>query len=259
MPTYSTAPVGDLLRDWRQRRQMSQLQLSSRAEVSTRHLSYLETGRSKPTPGMIARLAHHLDVPLRERNQLMLSAGFAPPHPERGLEAPELLAVSGALQSVLDAHLPFPALLLDRWWDVVDRNAATDLLLVGCAAHLLEPPVNAVRVTLHPDGLAPRIRNLGQWRSHLIGQVQARAERTGDERLRELAHEVVAYPGDDVGPLARTDVVVPLQLVTGVGDLSFFSIASIVESALDVTVDELRIEAFYPADDATRKVLSAPR
>lgn len=258
MPASSAAPVGELLRDWRQRRKMSQLQLSSRADVSTRHLSYLETGRSKPTPSMIARLAHHLDVPLRERNQLMLAAGFAPPHPERGLDAPELLAVSGALQRVLDAHLPFPALLLDRWWDVVDRNAATDLLLAGCAAHLLEPPVNAVRLTLHPDGLAPRIRNLGQWRSHLVGQVRARAERTGDERLHALALEAAEYPGDDVGPLARTDVVVPLQLAGGDRDLTFFSIASIVESALDVTVDELLIEAFYPADDATREVLSAP-
>ena len=259
MSVHSTAAVGDLLRDWRLRRKFSQLELSSRAAVSTRHLSYLETGRSHPTPSMITRLAHHLDVPLRERNQLMLSAGFAPTHPERGLEAPELLAVSGALQSVLDAHLPFPALLLDRWWDVVDRNAATDLLLAGCAAHLLDPPVNAVRLTLHPEGLAPRIRNLGQWRAHLIGQVRARAERIGDERLRELAVEAIAYPGDDVGPPAHTDVVVPLQLVTEAGELSFFSIASIVESALDVTVDELRIEAFYPADGATREALSAPR
>jgi len=259
MSVHSSAAVGDLLRDWRLRRNLSQLELSSRAAVSTRHLSYLETGRSHPTPSMITRLAHHLDVPLRERNHLMLAAGFAPPHPERGLEAPELLAVSGALQNVLDAHLPFPALLLDRWWDVVDRNAATDLMLIGCAGHLLEPPVNAVRLTLHPDGLAPRIRNLGQWRSRLIGQVRSRADRIGDLRLRELADEATAYPGDDFGPPAHTDVVVPLQLEVEGVQLSFFSIASIVESALDVTVDELRVEAFYPADGMTREALSAPR
>ncbi|GAA1822600.1 helix-turn-helix domain-containing protein [Agromyces salentinus] len=256
MTATQDADIGSLLRGWRERRRLSQLDLASRAEVSTRHLSFVETGKSNPTREMIHRLATHLDVPLRERNHLLLSAGFAPQHPERRLDAPELLAVSAALGQILDAHLPNPALVLDRWWDVIDRNSATDLLLEGCSAHLLDPPVNAVRLSLHPEGLAPRIRNLGQWRSHLIGQVTARAQRTGDARLRALADEVTAYPGDAAGTPGAGDVVVPLNLTTQRGDLSFFSISAAVESALDVTVDELRIETFYPADEATTRHLN---
>lgn len=236
---------------------MSQLQLSSLTDVSTRHLSYVETGRSVPTRQMIERLAHHLEVPLRERNQLMLAAGLAPSYPERELDAPELLAVSKALQSLLEAHMPFPALVLNRWWDIVDRNAATDLLLSGCAAHLLEPTMNAVRLTLHPEGLAPRIANLGQWRSRLLSQVQARSDRDGDPRLRRLAEEVAAYPGDGVGQPASTDVVTPLELMIDGTTLRFFSISATVESARDVTVDELRIEAFYPSDETTRNAVFA--
>ncbi|WP_436327076.1 helix-turn-helix domain-containing protein [Brevibacterium sp. FAM 27836] len=255
MTAINSISFGELLREWRTRRQLSQLQLATRASVSTRHLSYLETGRSQPSRTMIERLAGYLDVPLRERNQLMHAAGLAPTYPERGLDAPESLAVSRALQSIMDAHLPFPALLLDRWGDVVDRNAATDFLLHGCAAHLVEPPINALRLTLHPDGLAPRITNLGQWRSHLLTQVQSRSERDGDARLHELAAEVAAYPGDDVGRPVLTDVVVPLELRVGGAELRFFSISAAVESAMDVTVDELRIEAFYPADETTRNAI----
>lgn len=255
MTALRDADVGTLLRGWRERRRLSQLDLASRAEVSTRHLSFVETGKSIPTREMIDRLATHLDVPLRERNHLLLSAGFAPQHPERTLDAPELLAVSAALGRILDAHLPNPALVLDRWWDIVDRNSATDFLLEGCSDHLLDPPVNAVRLSLHPEGLAPRIRNLGQWRAHLIGQVSARAQRTGDARLRSLADEVTAYPGEATGTPGAGDVVIPLILSMQPGDLSFFSISAAVESALDVTVDELRIEAFYPADEATARHL----
>ncbi len=206
---------------------------------------------------MIERLAHHMEIPLRERNQLMLAAGLAPTHPERELDAPELLAVTRALQSLLEAHMPFPALVLDRWWDIVDRNAATDLLLAGCAAHLLEPPMNAVRLTLHPEGLAPRIANLGQWRSRLLAQVQARSDRDGDLRLRDLAEEAAAYPGDGAGRPALTDVVMPLELTIDGATLRFFSISATVESARDVTVDELRIEAFYPSDEDTRNIVFA--
>jgi transcriptional regulator with XRE-family HTH domain len=251
-----TPKVGDLLRSWRERRRLSQLQLSLEAAVSARHLSFLETGRSRPTREMIERLADHLQVPLRERNELLLSAGFAPAYPQRALDAPELRSVSLALSRILDAHRPHPALVLDRWWDIIDRNAATDMLLEGCAPHLLEPPVNAVRLTLHPDGLAPRIGNLHQWRAHLLSQVRHRAERTGDARLRALLAEVSDYPGATARSAAATDVVIPLRLRVGEAELSFFSIAAAVESALDVTVDELRIEAFYPADDLTAKALT---
>lgn len=244
----SATPIGELLRAWRVSRQLSQLQLSSRADVSTRHLSYLETGWSTPTRQMIERLAHHLEVPLRERNQLMLVAGLASTHPERGLDTPELLAVSRALQSLLEAHMPFPALVLDRWWDIVDCSAATDLLRAGCAAHLLEPRMNAVRLTLHPEGLASRIANLGQWRSRLLTQVRARSERDVDLRLRDLAEESAAYPGEGAGRPALSDVVMPLELTIDGATLRFFSISATVESARDVTVDELRIETFYPSD-----------
>lgn len=257
MASTSTTSVSELLRAWRTRRQLSQLQLATRANVSTRHLSYLETGRSKPTRNMLERLARHLEVPLRERNQLMLAAGLAPAYPERGLNAPELLAVSSALQSNMDAHMPFPALLLDHRWDVVDRNPATDFLLRGCAAHLIAPPINALRLTLHPDGLAPRIINLGQWRTHLLSQVQSRSERDGDPRLHDLAAELASYPGDDVGHPVLTDVVIPLELKVGDAKLRFFSVSATVESAIDITIDELRVEAFYPADDPTRDAILA--
>ena len=255
MTTIQTESIGEMLRGWRQRRKLSQLELSASAEVSSRHLSFLETGRSQPSREMIERLSEQLDVPLRERNQMLLSAGFAPQYAHRGLNSPELLSVSRAFSTILDAHLPNPALVLDRWWDVVDRNSATDILLDGCAAELLDPPVNAIRLTLHPDGLASRISNLGQWRAHLLTQLRSRFARTGDERLRRLLDEVVEYPGENAGTPARTDVVVPLQLRVGATELSFFSIAASVESATDITIDELQIEAFYPADEATLNAL----
>ncbi len=247
--------VGSLLRGWRERRGLSQMQLAHGAEVSTRHLSFVETGRSRPTSEMIERLASRLDVPLRERNQLLLAAGYAPRYGQHALTAPELRVVSDAFRTLLDAHLPYPALVLDRWWDVVDRNSATDLLLAACAPELLEPPANVVRLALHPDGLAPYIGNLGQWRTHLISQVRARFGRTGDPRLGALLDEVLRYPGADVGVVARADVVVPMQLRVGELDLSFFGIAASVQSATDVTIDELHLEAFYPADAETARAL----
>ncbi|ALG85010.1 helix-turn-helix domain-containing protein [Gordonia phthalatica] len=259
MTTLTSPPdVGPALRRWRQHRQLSQLQLADRAGVSTRHLSWVENGRSHPTRDMIERLADHLDVPLRERNQLLLSGGFAPAYRDCDLSSPDLFAVSSALRSLLDAQVPFPALLLDRWWDVVDHNTAVEPLLAACAPHLLEPPMNAVRLALHPDGLAPRIVNLGQWRRHLIGQVRSRADRLADARLSALADEAAGYPGDDVGTPDPSDVVVPMRLATPAGELRLFSVLTAVESALDVTVDELRVESFYPADDATRAALTTP-
>lgn len=213
------------------------------------------TGALRPTPELIERLADTLDVPLRERNDLLLSAGFAPRYPHRSFDAPQLQSVASAFRMILDAHLPHPALVLDRWWDIVDRNSATDLLLQGCSAELHEPPVNAIRLTLHPGGLAPRISNLGQWRSHLIHQVQARAERTADPRLRELLAEVREYPGGEVAPVTTADVVIPLRINIGGRELSFFSVATAAQTAHDITVDELQIEAFYPADQATATAL----
>ncbi|MGW5388447.1 helix-turn-helix domain-containing protein [Nocardia sp. NPDC003963] len=256
MVISDTGPsVGGLLRSWRERRRLSQLQLAAEAEVSTRHLSFVETGRSRPTREMVERLAGHLDIPLRERNELLLVAGYAPSYGQRDVNAPELRSVMDAFRILLDAHMPHPALVLDRCWDVVDRNAATDLLLDGCPPELLEPPVNAIRISLHPAGLAPRIRNIGQWRGHLLGQLRSRLEATGDLRLKTLLDEVSAYPCHDAGVVARADVVIPLQLRVGETELSFFSVTTSAMSATDVTIDELHIEAFYPADEATARAV----
>jgi len=249
--------VGALLREWRERRRLSQLELSLRAEVSTRHLSFVETGRSRPTAEMIERLAGHLDLSLRERNRLLLAGGFAPVHPEHGLDEPDLAAVRAALRVVLAAHEPHPAVLLNRWWELVDANAALGPLLEGVDPALVEPPVNVLRLSLHPRGLAPRIANLGQWRGHLLEQLAQRIDRTADPRLVDLAAELAEYPGGDPEPAGATDVVLPLRLVTPAGELSFFSIAAHVGTATDVTVEELTLEAFYPADAATAAALRA--
>jgi transcriptional regulator with XRE-family HTH domain len=256
----ATRPVGRLLRDWRERRRLSQLELSIQAEISTRHLSFVETGRSRPTPEMILKLTEHLEVPLRERNQLLLAGGYAPVYPQHGLDAPELASVREALQLVLRAHEPHPAVVINRWWELLDANAAVAVITTGCAPHLLEPPVNVLRLSLHPDGMAPRIVNLAQWRGHLLEQVRRRAEQTGDPRLRDLHEELSAYPGGaDAGRAQHGlhDVVLPLRLRHHSGELSFFSIAATVETAADVTVDELVIESFYPADRETGQRLRA--
>ena len=253
--------VGPLLRTWRERRHLSQLELSSTSGVSTRHLSWVETGRSRPTAQMIERLAGHLDVPLRERNRLLVAGGYAPAHPEHDLDEPAISAVRGALRAVLRAHEPHPAVLLNRWWELVDSNTAVAPLLEGVADHLLEPPVNVLRLSLHPDGLARRALNLAQWRHHLMEQLDRRIDRTADSRLVALAEELAGYhggaPDGPTEPGHADQVVLPLRLRTGDDDvLSFFSIASHVATAGDVTVEELTLEAFYPADEATARALS---
>jgi transcriptional regulator with XRE-family HTH domain len=254
----ATPPVGRLLRQWRERRNLSQLELAIQADVSTRHLSFVETGRSRPTPEMIIRLTEQLDVPLRERNQVLLAGGYAPAYPHGGLDHAELEPVRAALSQVLRGHEPFPALVVDRWWDLVDANAALGPLLAGCSPELLAPPVNVLRLSLHPDGLAGRITNLGQWRAHLLGQLQRRARHTGDPRLAALEDELARYPVGPAGPEPdRPGVVLPLRLRMDDGELALFSIEAHVGTATDVTVDELSIETFYPADRATEKYLRA--
>ncbi len=246
-----------MLREWRERRRLSQLELSLRAEISTRHLSFVETGRSRPTPEMILRLTEQLDVPLRERNALLLAGGYAPAYPQHSLDEPELERVRAALRQVLAGHNPYPALLLDRWWDMIDANPAVSMLVTGCAPALLAPPINVIRLSLHPDGLAGRINNLGQWRAHLLSQLQRRARATGDRRLAELYDEVTAYPGDRATVLPHTDVVVPLRLRHGEHELAFFSISASVNTAADVTIDELAVESFFPADLRTAEIMTA--
>lgn len=251
----ASRPVGELLREWRERRRLSQLELAVQAEVSTRHLSFVETGRSRPTSEMILRLTEHLDVPLRERNTLLLAGGYAPAFPQHGLDEPELASVRAALRQVLSGHEPYPAVVVDRWWNLLDSNAAIAVFVADCDPLLLQPPVNVLRLSLHPDGMAPRIRNLAQWRAHLLERLRRQADATGDPALAELHDEVAAYPGGRDGTPARSDVVVPLQYAYEGGALSFFSITAVIGTPLDVTVAELAIESFYPADARTADVL----
>ena len=248
--------AGDLIREWRQRRRLSQLDLAIAANVSSRHLSFVETGRSRPTSEMILRLAEHLDVPLRDRNALLLAGGFAPAYPERGLAEPELQAVRDALERVLDGHEPYPAAVVNRWWELVDANAGIALFTGDVSPELLEPPVNVLRLSLHPDGMAPRIANLPEWRAHLLARLHRQAEATGDPRLFTLYAELEAYPGGQATRPDRADVVVPLRYRAARAELSFLSITAVIGTPMDVTVEELAIESFYPADHQTAKALA---
>jgi transcriptional regulator with XRE-family HTH domain len=257
MQAPGSRPVGELLRQWRERRRLSQLDLAIQADISARHLSFVETGRSRPTPAMILRLTEQLQVPLRERNVLLLAGGYAPAYPQHGLQAPELDSVRAALRQVLAGHEPYPAVVIDRWWDMLDRNSGVAVLVEGCSPALLEPPVNVLRLSLHPEGMAPRIANLPQWRAHLLTQLQHRAEALGDQRLRELHDELVGYPGGTADALQPAGVVLPLRYRYGGRELALFSISAAVATATDVTVEELAVESFYPADAATATVLRA--
>jgi transcriptional regulator with XRE-family HTH domain len=250
--------IGPLLRRWRDQRRLSQMELALEAEVSTRHLSFVETGRSKPSREMVVRLAEHLDVPLRERNELLLAAGYAPAYPESSLEDAEMGQVRDAVRRLLAAHEPYPAVAVDRRWELVDGNAGVALITAGCAAHLLEPPVNALRLSLHPEGMAPRIANLAEWRGHLLGRLRREVTATQDAQLRSLLAELEAYPGGDAAAETRPGpgaIAVPLRLRHDGAELAFLSTITTFGTPLDITVSELSIEAFFPADDRTAAVL----
>lgn len=250
--------MGAMLRGWRERRRLSQLDLAGRAEVSARHVSFVETGRARPTSAMILRLSEQLDVPLRDRNALLLAGGFAPAYPEHGLADPPMSAVSAAVTAVLDAHEPYPAVVVDRHWDLVAGNDAVALLTDGCAPDLLEPPANVLRLSLHPAGMAPRIANLGQWRAHLLDRLERQAAHVGDPALGDLLAELRGYPGDEDARRADTGgLLVPLRYRTPAGELALFSTTTVFGTPLDVTVSELAIEAFYPADEDAARLLRA--
>lgn len=260
-PPAGRPTVGALLRDWRRRRRLSQLDLASEAAVSARHLSFVETGRSRPSRELVLHLAEHLDVPLRHRNALLLAAGYAPHYPQTPLEADEMAPVRGALDTILAGHRPFPALVVDRHWNLVTANApALDLLTEGVAGHLLAPPANALRVSLHPEGLAPRIVNLGEWAAHLVDRLRREADLYGDRELEALHDELISYPGvagsADPGGVAER-LFVPMVLDSSAGRLSFFSTVATFGTARDITVEELAVESFFPADEATAAVLRA--
>ena len=253
------APLGTLLRDWRRRRRLSQLDLALEAGVSARHLSFVETGRSRPSREMVLHLAEQLDVPLRDRNQLLLAAGFAPAYGERALDAPELRPVRDAIGLVLEGHEPYPAVVVDRWWNLVAANRPIALFTEGAAPALLEPPVNVLRLALHPEGAASRILNLAEFRAHLLDRLRRHVALTADERLMALQAEIEGYPaaGGDESAAAGSDIVAPLRLRTPDrgAELRFFSTIATFGTAVDVTVAELAIEAFFPADAATAEAL----
>ncbi len=244
------------------RRRRSQLDLALDADTSARHLSFIETGRSMPSREMLLRLAERLEVPLRERNRLLVAAGYAPRFPERRLDDEALAAARRAVQLVLKGHEPFPALAIDRHWQLVDQNAAVAPLLTGIDAALLAPPVNVLKLSLHPNGLAPRIANLAEWREHLLDRLRKQIEATADPVLAALLAELESYPRpqgpDSASSLAQYGgIAVPLRLAVDGGELAFFSTTTVFGTPLDVTLSELAIEAFFPADERTAAALRA--
>jgi transcriptional regulator with XRE-family HTH domain len=260
MSTVSAQPVGRLLREWRQRRRLSQLDLASEAEISSKHLSFLETGRALPSREMILHLAEQLAIPLRERNLLLIAAGFAPIFSERSLDDPALETARKAVDLVLAGHAPYPALAVDRHWSMVAANSAIPPLLAGVDSALLRPPVNVLRLSLHPSGLAPRIANLPEWRAHLLQRLRHQIDLTADAMLVALIRELNEYPVTSraraPGPSSDyAGVVVPLHLLTEGGMLSFFSTTTIFGTPIDITLSELAIESFFPANAATAAAL----
>jgi transcriptional regulator with XRE-family HTH domain len=254
----SRPPVGAMLREWRRRRRLSQLELALESGVSSRHLSFVETGRSRPSAEMVLHLAERLEVPLRDQNDLLLAAGYAPAYAQHDLDAPEMGPVRDAIDQVLRAHEPYPALVLDRHWGLVAANRAVEVFLDGVAEHLLEPPVNVLRVSLHPEGLAPRILNLHEWRTHLLERLDRDVIATGDPALAVLRDELATYPAGTPGAdldRAFAAIAIPLRLRHGSRELAFISTKTSFGTAVDVTAAEVSIESFFPVDAATAELM----
>ena len=259
----ATLTIGPLMRDWRTRRGRSQLDLSLDVGVSTRHLSYVETGKSRPSPELVMAVAEHLEVPLRERNTMLLAAGFAPRYSDRGLDAPAMGRIVAGLQRMLDAHDPYPGVVVDRQWNVVLANGAAAALTTGLPAEVIDPQVNVFRMCLHPAGLAARTANFAEWAGYLLGQLRRTIVLTGDEHLVAIEDEVLAYP--NIAALTRRGpapggeepaILVPFDLLADDGTTwSFFTTLTTFGTPLDVTLDELSVELFFPADDVTDRAL----
>lgn len=259
-PSTTPSPFGERLRHWRQRRRLSQLDLAHVADVSTRHLSYVETGRASPSRDMVLRLVDRLEVPLRERNALLEAAGYAPMYRERPLDAPDMASARAAVKRILDCHEPWPALAMDRHWNLVMANRLVPLLMVGASPRLLEGPINVLRLSLHPEGLAPRIANLRQWREHLFERLRQQIHATGDEALAALLAELKGYPesfGSDAGTLPgeHHGVLMPFQFHTAHGVLNLVSTTTVFGSPVDITLQELALETFFPGDEASAELL----
>jgi transcriptional regulator with XRE-family HTH domain len=255
-----------MVRDWRIRRRRSQMDLALDVGVSPRHLSFVETGRSRPSPELVLALADRLEVPLRERNVLLLSAGYAPRYPETSLDAAAMARVRAALQRLLDSHDPYPGVVIDRVWNVVLANEAAVLLAQGLPDHLVNPTMNVFRVCLHPDGLASRILNFDEFSFYLLAQLYRSAVLTGDAELQRLADEVSQYPnvaglGDWRKTAASEDptLLVPLRLDVGGSELSLFTTLTTFGTPQDITLAELAVELFFPADEETDALLRGVR
>jgi transcriptional regulator with XRE-family HTH domain len=264
LPHRSAPPTsfGEHLRHWRQRRRFSQMDLAHVAEVSTRHLSCVETGRASPSREMVLRLVERLDVPLRERNAWLVAAGFAPMYRARPLDDPGMAAARAAVQRILECHEPWPALAMDRHWNLVMHNRLVPLLMAGAAPELLQGTVNVLRLSLHPQGLAPRIANLRQWREHLFERLRQQIRATGDAVLGDLLEELKAYPEAPGAtavelPGEHPGVLMPFQFHTPLGVLQLVSTTTVFGSPVDITLQELAMETFFPADDASAAVLRA--
>jgi transcriptional regulator with XRE-family HTH domain len=246
----------EALRTRRIRRQISQLELALRAGTTQRHVSFIEGGRSVPGRAMVVRLAESLQLPLRERNELLLAAGYAPAYPETPLDDPVLAPVRTALGHILTGHLPYPAIVVDRHGDLIRANDAFDVLTEGVAADLLAPPVNAYRLALHPEGMAPRIANLAQWAYHILDRLQQESRRNPDDRLAALHAELARYAPDRLVTADHLGFAVPLQLRSRHGELRLMTTITTFATAADVTLAELKLEAFLPADQPTAAILS---
>src|SRR5436190_8881820 len=246
------AHVGDHLRQWRQRRHLSQLDLAVDAEISARHLSFVETGRAAPSRDMVLKLAERLNVPLRERNVLLVAAGYAPAFPQRELDDPALKAAREAINLVLKAHEPNPALAYDRHWNLVSANRMVAPLLEDIPARMLGQPFNILRLAFHPEGLAPRTVNLAEWSAHLLERLHRQCEATADPELLKLYQELKAYrmPARS-GPVSADNVAIPFKLRRNDEVLSFISTTMVFGTPVDITLQELALETFFPADDLT--------
>jgi transcriptional regulator with XRE-family HTH domain len=255
--------VGEHIREWRQRRRMSQLHFAVEAEISQKHLSFIESGRSTPSREMVIRLAEHLQVPLRERNAMVLAAGYAPVYPERRLDDPALAPARAAIDLILKGHEPYPALAVDRHWTLLAANGAVErLLALVSSASLLAPPVNVLTLALHPDGLAPHILNFAQWRGHILERLREQIDVSGDAKLVRLLAELREFPHAQMDkPRENTilfgGIAVPLRLQTPAGVMSFISTTTVFGTPIDVTLAEIALETFFPADDATAAMLRA--
>ncbi len=261
-PRNLPPPFGEHLRHWRQHRRLSQLDLAHEADISTRHLSFVETGRANPSREMVLRLSERLGIPLRERNTLLVAAGYAPMYRERPLGDLALAAARQAVELLLKSHEPHPALAIDRHWNLVAANRMVPPLMAGAHAALLQAPVNVLRLSLHPLGIAGKIVNLAQWRSHLFERLRQQITATADPVLVALLEELRAYPApeSDTNPRLEGEhagIVVPFKLATSAGVLTFISTTTIFGSPVDVTLQELALETFFPADDFTRQALQA--